>query len=68
MACEGVWIKINADTRGYTNRFACSNCGSHVTIGAYDTDCDYPYCPWCRCEMIETWETEDDDGQTDSLG
>ena len=64
MAVEGVWVKRNPDTRGYANRFKCSECGFVIVLGVYDKECEYPYCPWCRAEMIETVEVNED-GKTD---
>ena len=61
MGAEGVWIKNNPDSRGYSDTFKCSNCGSMVYLAAYYTDCDYPYCPWCRAEMVDS--IEEDDGK-----
>lgn len=60
MAAEGVWIKVDPDNRGYAQGFKCSNCGSVIALMAFYTECDYPYCPWCRAEMVETVEVEDD--------
>ena len=57
MGREGVWVKVNPDSRGYTDTFRCSACGSQVALRDFDTECDYPNCPWCGSEMIETIET-----------
>ena len=57
MGCEGVWVKVNPDSRGYTDTFRCSECGSKISLRAFDTECVYPHCPWCRSEMIDTIET-----------
>ena len=59
MAIEGVWIRYKPDCRGIMDTFKCSNCGSFVTVWVYDKECEYPYCPWCRCEMVETVEEAD---------
>lgn len=56
MGVEGVWVKIKPDSRGYTDCFKCSNCGTFVYMRLYYTECEYPYCPWCRCELIDTEE------------
>lgn len=60
MSVEGVWVKQNPDCRGYADHFKCSNCGSVVAMAIFDTECDYPNCPWCRAEMIETVEEVDE--------
>lgn len=41
------------DIRGYTNEFMCSNCGGITSIATYAKKCDYSYCPWCGCDMID---------------
>lgn len=56
MGVEGVWIRVVPDCRGFTDTFKCSNCGSFVSVRAYDKECGFPYCPWCRCEMVGTVE------------
>jgi uncharacterized paraquat-inducible protein A len=58
MAIEGQWIRVEADCRGYTNTFKCSECGSIVALNAFSKWCEYPYCPWCMAEMVDTDEEE----------
>lgn len=58
MSCEGVWIRVGADSRGYADMFKCSNCGMIVSTRIFYKECEYPYCPYCRCEMVETEEEE----------
>ena len=60
MAIEGVWIRYKPDCRGWTDTFKCSNCGEIVQC-ELGKECEYPYCPWCRCEMVETEEDDHDD-------
>lgn len=50
---QGLWVAYMPDIRGYTNKFMCSNCGSIIGIAIYEKECDYSYCPWCGCEMID---------------
>lgn len=59
MGAEGVWSRVNADSRGYADIFKCSNCGSYVHLGTFEKECDYPYCPWCRAEMVDSIEESD---------
>ena len=56
MAAEGVWIRVNPDGRGYTDTFKCSNCGQFVVLRMFAKECEFPNCPWCRCELTETEE------------
>lgn len=56
MAAEGVWIRVNPDGRGYTDTFKCSNCGQFVVLRVFAKECEFPNCPWCRCELAETEE------------
>jgi len=41
------FIPENADIRGYTNTFRCSNCGEYIYTHHLVKDVDYEFCPWC---------------------
>lgn len=60
MGIEGVWVKHEPDKFGCTRWYKCSDCGRYVLV-EYSMACKYPYCPWCRCEMVETIETVEED-------
>ena len=60
MAVEAVWVKQDADTRGYTSIFKCSECGMIVHLYLYAKECEFPYCPFCRAEMIGTEDENED--------
>jgi len=53
---QGWWSAYMPDIRGYTNEFMCSNCGGITSIATYAKKCDYSYCPWCGCDMIDNAE------------
>ena len=50
---QGLWVAYMPDIRGYTDEFMCSNCGAIISIGTYEKECNYSYCPCCGCDMID---------------
>lgn len=51
-------IPIKPDTRGYTDKFECSECKYVFYFGYFDTDCDYNYCPYCGEPVVDEDQNE----------
>lgn len=41
------FLPVNADCRGYTDTFRCSECGRPITASSVTKELDYDFCPWC---------------------
>lgn len=50
---KGEWIPCDADSRGMTNMFVCSKCGSFTSLPIlkYANAMEYDFCPHCGADM-----------------
>jgi len=47
------FIAKNVDSRGYSDCFVCSGCGSFIYPSTLEKELDYEYCPYCGVKAVD---------------
>ena len=46
-------IKFGTNEAGYTDTYICAKCYQYITTKEISSSCDFKYCPYCGCKIVD---------------